>query len=245
MIIFAWIFWRRFRLMARLSLGFAVITLLLLSLPVVSQALFVWLETPYFKQATSEQQARADVVVVLGGGRVRSAPEFDGKDQVSSHALWRLRYGAYLARKPVELGDDQLPMVVSGGTVMPFETISEAAMAAELLQNEFLIKRVIQEPNSRDTWQNAIKTSALLKQQKLSTALLVTHAYHMRRAQYSFAEAGVDTIPMATGFVASRLLSGDEPWYGWWDSWLPSASALYQSRVAMHECLGLLFYLLR
>jgi uncharacterized SAM-binding protein YcdF (DUF218 family) len=245
MIVFAWIFWRRFKLLARISLAFAVITLLLLSLPVVSQALFIWLEAPFVKQATIEQQASGNVVVVLGGGRLRSAPEFDGRDQVSSHALWRLRYGAYLARKHVEKGVDQLPMIVSGGTVMPYETVSEAAMAAELLEKEFFIKRVIQEPNSRDTWQNAIKTAALLKQQNLPTVLLVTHAYHMRRAQYSFKNAGVDAIPMATGFVASRLLSGEEPWYGWWDSWLPSAYYLNQSRVALHEYLGLLFYLLR
>jgi uncharacterized SAM-binding protein YcdF (DUF218 family) len=49
------------------------------------------------------------------------------------------------------------------------------------------------------------------------TVLLVTHAYHMRRAQYSFLRAGFYIIPMATGFVSSRLVSEGEPWYGWWD----------------------------
>ena len=65
---------------------------------------------------------------------------------------------------------------------MPYETISEATVAAELLEKEFFIERVIQEPNSRDTWHNALNTSELLKQQNILTVLLVTHAYHMRRA---------------------------------------------------------------
>jgi uncharacterized SAM-binding protein YcdF (DUF218 family) len=128
---------------------------------------------------------------------------------------------------------------------MPYETISEATVAAELLEKEFFIERVIQEPNSRDTWHNAINTSELLKQQNILTVLLVTHAYHMRRAHHSFIEAGVDVIPMATGFISSRLESKSEPWYEWWDAWLPSASSLNQSRVALHEYLGLLFYVIR
>jgi uncharacterized SAM-binding protein YcdF (DUF218 family) len=76
-------------------------------------------------------------------------------------------------------------------------------------------------------------------------ALLLTHAYHMRRAQYSFLRAGVDIIPMATGFVSSRLVSEGEPWYGWWDDWLPSAYHLNQSYIALHEYIGPLFYLIR
>lgn len=67
----------------------------------------------------------------------------------------------------------------------------------------------------------------------------------MRRAQYSFMQAGVDAIPMATGFYSSRLLSDDEPWYGWWDAWLPSSYYLNQSRIALHEYFGLLFYYFR
>jgi uncharacterized SAM-binding protein YcdF (DUF218 family) len=84
-----------------------------------------------------------------------------------------------------------------------------------------------------------------LKQQNISTVLLVTHAYQMRRAHHSFIEAGVDVITMATGFIGSRLGSKSEPWYEWWDAWLPSAWSLNQSRVALHEYLGLLFYVIR
>ena len=245
MIVFAWVCWHRFRSVARLSLSVAVISLWLLSLPIVSQSLFIWLEAPFVKQSSLAQQARGEAVVVLGGGRLRSAPEFSGKDQLSQQALWRARYGAYLARKLVDADGYQLPIIVSGGTVMPYDTDSEAALAAELLEKEFFIEHVIQEPDSKDTWHNAIYTAELLKQQNIAKVLLVTHAYHMRRAHYSFKKAGVDVIPMATGFVGGRLKSINDSWYGWWDAWLPSAASLYQSHVALHEYLGLLFYVFR
>lgn len=249
MIVFAWLYWRRSKLLARLSLSVAVSSLLLLSLPIVSQSLFIWLESPFVKQVSAQGQLSAGAVVVLGGGRLRLSPEFEGKDQLSHQALWRLRYGAYLARKLVDDNGSQLPIVVSGGTVRPYETVSEAAMAAGILEREFFVQRVLQETQSRDTWQNAIKTAALLKQENISTVLLVTHAYHMRRAQYSFKQAGVDVIPMATGFFSSSLLSESlstsEPWYGWWDAWIPTADALNLSSIALHEYLGLVFYEVR
>jgi hypothetical protein len=45
-----------------------------------------------------------------------------------------LRYGAYLSRKLIDAQGSQLPIVVSGSTVKPYETISEAEMAAEILE---------------------------------------------------------------------------------------------------------------
>ncbi len=110
MIFFAWVYWRRFKLLAKLSLGFAVLSLLLLSMPIVSDSLFVWLESPFVKQASLAEQSKADAVIVLGSGRLRLAPEFNGQDQLSHQALWRVRYGAHLVRKRVDTGAKQLPI---------------------------------------------------------------------------------------------------------------------------------------
>jgi len=245
MLIFAWACWYRCKWLAKLSLGFAVSSLLLLSTPIVSESLFVWLERPYIKQVPLDQQYRAGVVVVLGAGRIRLAPEFNGRDQISHQALWRVRYGAYLARKREAISGKQLPIIVSGGVVKPYEFVSEAQMAAEVLRQEFAIDYVIEEPASRDTWQNAHNTAELLVKNNFSKVLLVTHAYHMRRAQYAFEQAGVDVIPMATGFFSSRLQSKNAPWYGGWDRWLPQARYFSQSYIALHEYLGLAYYWLR
>ncbi len=118
-------------------------------------------------------------------------------------------------------------------------------MAAELLKQEFSIEHIITESASRDTWQNAHNTAELLKENNFTRVLLVTHAYHMRRARYAFERSGVDVIPMATGFFSARLQSKGRAWYGWWDDWLPRASSLNRSSIALHEYLGLLVYQLR
>lgn len=227
----ALLLWHRYRRTAVLLFCLAWLSLLLLSLPSVAASLFKWLEKPYLEQRISQQPA-AEAVVVLGGGRLRNLPEYSG-DQVGYHALWRLRYAAKLAR------DLDLPVVVSGGTVYPYEQLTEAQLAKAVLQDELGIESVWLEGGSRNTWQNAQNTATLLADKGLGRILLVTHAYHMRRAEYAFNQAGISLIePAPTGFFSTDT-------GGWWNDWLPQAYALHRSRIALHEYLGLLFYRLR
>lgn len=242
LMVLAFLLWKRRVFLSRLIMFFAWASLVALSLPVVSTKLFAWLEAPYLDSTDYQgqiqqriQQRSPKAVVVLGGGRTRNAPEYDG-DQVSEASLWRLRYGAILAKQ------HQLPVIASGGTVYPYELKTEAQMAAQALEGEWGVETVWQEGNSRDTWRNAQQTAALLavqlEQDTLPPVILVTHAYHMRRAQYAFEQAGVAVIPAATGFKSVEAS-------GWWNDWLPKSYYLHQSRTALHEYLGLLFYRLR
>jgi uncharacterized SAM-binding protein YcdF (DUF218 family) len=230
MVVIATFLWSRYKFMSRLLMFLAWGSLWVLSLPVVSVNLFSYLERPYLKQSSIvHDDILPQAIVVLGGGRVSNAPEYNGRDQVSHQSLWRLRYGARLAKKY------QLPLIVSGGTVYPYEVDSEALLAAELLQEDFGLTDILQEGQSRDTWQNAQNTARLLDSRQLSKVFLVTHAYHMRRAEFSFQQAGVDVIPMATGFFSAANTE-------WLDAWLPRAKSLMGSRTVMHEFLGLLLY---
>jgi len=238
MMLLAALLWRRRVVLSRVMMIFAWGSLLALSMPIVSTQLFTWLEAPYLNTAASQlqiQRQNPKAVVVLGGDRTRNAPEYGG-DQVSEASLWRLRYGAILAK------EHQLPVIASGGTVYPYELKTEAQMAAQALENEWNVQTVWQEGNSRDTWRNAQQTAALLAvqlgQDVLPPVILVTHAYHMRRAQYAFEQAGVSTIPAPTGF---RSVTQS----GWRDDWLPQSYYLHQSRIALHEYLGLAFYRMR
>lgn len=236
LMLLAFFLWKRRILLSRLLMLFAWGSLLALSLPFVSAKLFIWLEQPYLdsKQIQAQiLQLQPKAVVVLGGGRIRNTPEYGG-DQVSEGALWRLRYGAVLAKQY------DLPVIASGGTVYPYELKTEAQMAAKVLEDEFGIDTVWQEGNSRDTWKNAQQTAALLASQfdQSEPIILVTHAYHMRRAQYAFEQAGITVIAAPTGFKSVAPS-------GWVNDWLPKSSSLHQSRTALHEYLGLAFYRLR
>jgi len=216
LMLLAFLLWKRRVFLSRLLMLIAWGSLLGLSLPIVSAKLFVWLEAPYLDNEArleSIEQLKPQAVVVLGGGRLRNTPEYGG-DQVSEPSLWRLRYAAVLAKQYA------LPVISSGGTVYPYELKTEAQMAAQVLEDEWGVERVWQEGNSRDTWRNAEQTAALLSSQfdtdSLPPVILVTHAYHMRRAQYAFEQAGIVVIPAPTGFKSVAVSS-------WIDAWLPQS----------------------
>jgi uncharacterized SAM-binding protein YcdF (DUF218 family) len=205
----------------------------------VSTFLFNWLEQPYKKQ---EFVLDEDVgaIVVLGAGRWRNLPEYQLQDQPSYYAMWRLRFGAHLAKQY------NLPIIVSGGTVYPYETVSEATIGARFLRDELQVDEVWEEGNSRDTWQNAKNSLTLLSEKGIQKVAIVTHAYHMRRAELAFYRAlkssedfsSITVVPMPTGFLYQTKS-------GWWDDYLPRSIELLKSRTALHEYLGLVFYYLR
>ncbi len=230
--------WKYARRVAVVSIACGLLSLWLLSLPVVSAYLHHNLESPFMAErmgavyntpAQKQRPEGAQVVVVLGAGRHYGATEYGG-DTVSHSALWRLRYGGMLAKRW------HLPVIVSGGNVRPFDVVSEAEMGVNFLRNELGIEQAWPEQHSRNTWENALLTKALLDKKGLSNVVLVTHAYHMQRAMFAFQQAGIEPIPMPTGFVSHQAKST------YWLHWLPSASALQRSYLALHEYMGLLFY---
>ena len=73
------------------------------------------------------------------------------------------------------------------------------------------------------------------KSLELSKVILVTSAFHMKRAKYLFEKEGVPIIPYPVDFrvrVITSLRFNDI---------LPSASALRNSELAMHEIYGFLY----
>lgn len=111
--------------LAALSLG----SLLLLSLPVVGNALMAPLENQ--PPITPAQLQRVQAIVILGGGSYYAAPEYGG-DTVSNYTLERLRYGARLARQ------FRLPLLVAGSA--PFGGRAEAESMREVFENDFGVK---------------------------------------------------------------------------------------------------------
>ena len=229
--------WWRWRYFSRGCLLLAIFSLWAMSTPFVGSKMHQWLEAPYVHAnrdntllfSDSEFVATFDAIVVLGGGRQYDTPEYGG-DTVSEPSLARLRYAGLLSRQY------SLPVITSGGRVFAFEQRSEAALAANFLQQELAVATVWQEGNSRNTWQNAQLTSQLLQQRQLRKVLLVTHAYHMRRATYAFDQAGVEYLAMPMGFISNQA-SGRRL-----RDWLPRVRALRWSSIAIHEYLGLGFY---
>ncbi|PID46986.1 MAG: hypothetical protein CSB47_01240 [Proteobacteria bacterium] len=210
--------------------GIAVAQLLLLSLPVVSNALLVALEQQYPPQKALWEHSSAEAIVVLGGGRNDKATEYGGVT-VSSAEMERLRYAAFLHRKT------GAPILLTGGD--PIDSgMSEAKLMQQVLQDEFGVSAKWLEGNSHTTWENAVFSDEILSANGIKTAWLVTHAWHMPRSMQVFANRSVKYIPAPHSYGA---LAWDKLWF----KWIPQARAMDISVTALHEWLGIVWYRLK
>ncbi|TGG92493.1 YdcF family protein [Natronospirillum operosum] len=215
--------WRR---SGWLLCALATLSLLWLALPSGAWTLHRFLHI--HPVPTVESAAQAQAIVVLGGGRLHAAPEWDGLDTISNPTLRRLHEGVRWQR---QLG---LPLVLSGG-LGTADQAPEAELMARNLRQVYDLDQLLLEPDSRNTWENARFTAALLQQHDLSPVLLVTQAHHMPRAVYAFEQAGVAVIPAPVEHLSV-------PSAGRLTNWVPRAYYLHQSSQALHEWLGLVAY---
>lgn len=208
--------------------GFSL--LILLSLPIVSNNLFLTIQD---YPALTEKQIKslnAKTIVILGGGRYADAPEYN-KDTIADAALERCRYGAYLQRKT------KLPILVTGGSVFG-DRQPEAELMKEVLENTFISVVHWVEGKSRTTYQNAIYSYEMLVKENIKDIVLVTNAYHMSRSVEAFEKAGFNVTPAPTVFVTPST----RPFYF---QLLPNMHALHNARIVLHEWVGRLWYNLR
>lgn len=203
---------------------FALLSLYLLSTPIVGHGLLQTLESPYEDPA---QYGGASAIVVLGGGSYPGAPEYGG-DTVSKDTLERLRYAAHLHHRTGR------PVLVTGGNPAGLDTTEGAQMKTAL--REFGVVPTWLETGSDNTWENARLTHRLLTQSNIDSVYLVTHALHMRRARLAFQYAGLRVVPAPLGYSRQRLRIL---------SFLPSASALRDSSDFFHEIVGIAWYRLK
>ena len=168
-------------------------------------------------------------IVVLGHGRTPDAPEYDFQDTASAYGLERLRYAALLQRKT------GLPVLVSGGAPNG-ETTAEADFMQKILAEEFRVNVKWVERESRTTQENARYSQALLSAAKVRHVYLVTHSWHMRRAARAFESAGIKVTPAPTGFHTLERNARA------FHSYLPSASGMHLTALALHERLGFIWY---
>ena len=204
----------------------ALVALWALSTPWISRALLQALESePTDPLRTQPAQA----IVVLGGGKYHAAPEY-GTDTVSESTLVRLRYAAFLHRQTGK------PVLVSGGSPEG-SPISEAQTMKSVLENEFKIPVAWTEAASNNTLENARASRAMLAPLGINRVYLVTHAWHMPRSQWIFAQAGFDVVPAPTKFATRFGLTPRD--------FMPQADALLDSSYFFHEIIGLAWYRLK
>ncbi len=220
-----WIF--RLPKFAAFCILFGAVVLYFASTPFIANKLLNPLQYhyPVLKNIPDGTQA----IVVLGGGRLSIAREYDNLDTVNAESLERLRYAARLAKIY------QLPIILVGGSPND-ERQSEASLMQNVLVTDFGLQAKWLEDKSKSTLENAKLAKNLLNKNSISNFVLVTHAYHMPRAVWSFRKSGLDPTPAPTViYKPNRLVSKNM-------EFLPQAKALEETRLALGEFLARLWY---
>lgn len=219
------------RRIAAWSLALGLGWLYLCSTAGFADYLMATLEDDYPPKALSATP-EADAIVLLGGairGDTHMGTLGDMNQQADRlvHAVALYKAG----RAP--------RLVLTGGGedgVRP-----EAEIMADLLQVMGVPRRaMVLEDKSRNTYQNALYSAVLLNNLGARRILLVTSAFHMRRAEALFRSQGLEVIPSPTDY--QRLVA---PEASVLPGWLPEISNLWRSTYALHETLGFWVYRLR
>lgn len=174
--------------------------------------------------------ARVDGVVVLGGAVETKLTEGRGIPSLNG-AAERMTEAVALARR-----FPQARIVFSGASGSPLPgALTEAEVARRLWDSLGLQgARVIYEDRSRNTWENATETHALIQPRPGETWLLVTSASHMPRSVGCFRRAGWAVVPWPVNY------STQPGGAGWFDA--PLSQRLGQAEWAIREYVGLLAY---
>lgn len=187
--------------------------------PVFAEWLVAGLEADYPPHRAAAYSL-ADAIVVLGGGGL---PHFesDAPDESGKVRGTRTGFGLALFRA------NRAPLIILSGGDGEAE-----AMARLLHQHGIPASSLIDEGLSRNTYENALYSAALLRRNRLQRILLVTSPIHMRRAAACFNRQGLIVIPAP---APTRQISFAR-------SWLPQSAALKLSGSCLREIIALWIY---
>jgi uncharacterized SAM-binding protein YcdF (DUF218 family) len=140
----------------------------------------------------------AEAIVVLGGA-TKSANQPRSTVDLSE-AGDRVIYAAQLYRQK------KAPRIILSGGRIDWRgsgSPESADMANVLISIGIPSEAIIQEPNSLNTYENAVNVKKILVSRGINKILLVTSALHMPRSVKIFQRQGVDAIPTPTDFLVS------------------------------------------
>ena len=123
-------------------------------------------------------------------------------------------------------------LLISGGDVGDKGMSLAENYQKALLQSEISQDDITLETRSMNTWQNAKFTCDMLKKNPHGQVILVSSAYHLKRALLDFAHFGIHAIPAPADFLDIDIKA------------LPTTENIESNDTVLHEYLGLLQYYL-
>ncbi|SFV27925.1 YdcF family protein [Hyphomicrobium facile] len=211
-----------------LSLGFGIIVLFGI-LP-GGNILILPLEQRFQPRVMDVPQEKISGIILLGGFEDGALTDSRG-GLALNEAAERLIETVRLAHA---LPDAKVIFTGGSGSLFGGEGIG-SVIAKYIIDTGIEPSRIVVENNSRNTYENAMFTKALVNPQPSDKWLLVTSAFHMPRSVGVFRKAGFDVVPYPVDFRTRGRSDAVRPF----DS---ISAGLTLTDLAAKEWIGLLAY---
>ena len=188
-----------------------------------------------------ENIPQADAIVILGGG---TEPGDFPRPEIGVNAAGdRVLYAARLFKE-----GKSGKLLLSGGNIDWMDS-SSSTPASQMEYILLLIgipkESIWLQPRSQNTYEDALYSSQMLKENGISRVILVTSAMHMPRAVALFVHQGIEVIPAPTDYTVT-----EKGWYGlfhqdlqgWIISLIPNSSSIGLTTNVLKEYIGMLVY---
>jgi len=179
------------------------------------------------KDVVIPKEIKGDVLILLGGGANDQASDLTGIGFPAGETLARLITTVRLHHQL------HIPIIVSGGQVYSNINSEAQIMRRLLVDLGVSAERIIVEDQSRDTFENALYSIRICKKNNYEAPILVTSAFHLKRAVMNFKKAGMEVVPFPAAYKTWQNRT-----YGWHD-YLPES--FDHTQAAIKEYLGLIY----
>jgi uncharacterized SAM-binding protein YcdF (DUF218 family) len=193
-----------------------------ISLPLTSIVLYDWTEMrgADLDAALAGRDLDKAALVVLAAGLRTYEPEVPPRERLDPASTQRVLAASRVWRA------HPFGIVLLSGTPR-----AEQEGMTDLITTLGVPKdRLVHEPRSRNTRENAAFSAEILRARGVETVVVLTSAVHLRRSLKDFERAGVHAIPAAAEIVGHTLWGVD--------ALLPSSTALAHTHMVLHEILG-------
>jgi len=197
-----------------------------------------------WKNLPTETTPHAQVIVLLGGG-TESQDSPRPMTEVNS-AGDRVLYASKLYQ------DGAAPVILASGGNLSFSSARGETPADEMVDLLVFIgvpqDAIWLQPDSQNTYDDAVLSSEILKENDIKEIILVTSAMHMPRALALFEAQGLTVIPAPADFTVTEQnwQSAFKPSAGeFFINLMPNASSLGLTTSALKEYFGMAIYRLR
>ncbi len=207
---------------------FALLLLVISSLPVTANLIWRSLEFEYPPRPISELTFQRAVVVLSGGLNA-------GKSSNSNSVDW-LEPDRFFAGLEILRSNKAHEIIFTGGKLPWQTTMSEG----EILKDKALfhgvkVNQMHLTAIAANTLDEAKVTKVLLKKLNIEKVILVTSSFHMPRAAMLFKQQGINFEAYPVDFKFNGL-------YANWMSVVPSAGGLYKTSRGIREYIGRAYY---